>query len=360
MRTCNLVVVLLIGGLSSSLCAQQPTVLLASDQGLPDAPSLGAMSETPDRDPPPQEFTSTIAGTILDTNGTVISDARVELEGTVERVTQSGENGQFTFSNLPPGSFRLTVSAPGMEAYVSPEFTLGESDMHLLPKIVLPVASTSFEVRVSGDRNEVAEEEVHIAVEQRVLGVLPNFYSVYDWNAPPLGTREKYKLAIRDVTDPAMFIGDGVLAAIEQEFNDIPAYGQGLKGYAKRFGAAYANDSIDRVLSAAIFPSIFHQDPRFFYKDGGSTVSRGIYAVSATVMTRTDDGHHRPNYSRLLGSFASGALSNLYTPAANRGVSVTLINGMINLVGNAGNNLLREFVYKGLTTNVPNYANGKP
>jgi hypothetical protein len=232
--------------------------------------------------------------------------------------------------------------------------------MRLVSQVVLPMAATATEVRVSGDREELAEEQVHLALEQRVLGILPNFYSTYDWNAPPMESKQKFELAFRAVTDPMAFVGAGALASFQQGTNSYAGYGQGVKGYSKRFGAAYANDVSGRMLSSAVFPALFHQDPRYFYMGSGSFIHRASYAIAGAVICRGDNGRWQPNYSHVFGSFGAGALSNLYYPPGDRGVSLTLVNGLIEVAGHAGNNLLREFVLKGLTSKVPDYANGKP
>ena len=85
-----------------------------------------------------------------------------------------------------------------------------------------------------------------------------------------------------------------------------------------------------------------------------------MYAIEAAFVCRGDNGRSEPNYSHLLGSFAAGGISNLYYPAASRGVSLTLENGLIETAGHAGNNLVREFLLRRLTPKVPDSANGKP
>ena len=82
--------------------------------------------------------------------------------------------------------------------------------------------------------------------------------------------------------------------------------------------------------------------------------------MRSAFVCRGDNGRWQPNYSRVLGNFAAGGISNLYYPAASRGVSLTLVNGLVETAGNAGTNLIREFLLRGLTSKVPNYANGKP
>jgi len=84
----------------------------------------------------------------------------------------------------------------------------------------------------SGNPAELAEEQVHLAVEQRVLGVLPNFYSTYDWNAPPLDAPRKFELALHSVSDPVAFLGAGFVAGVEQANGSYRGYGGGMAGMA--------------------------------------------------------------------------------------------------------------------------------
>jgi hypothetical protein len=333
----------MLSGMAASLPAQQADSTVASNRELPDAPGSEGTTANP------VSKSSALAGTVVDSNGTVVAGARVALSGTAERAIVSGDNGEFFFSKLPPGSFRVTVTGAGMGTFVSPEIRLAAEQTRLVPDVVLPVAASMTEIRVSGDRNELAEEQVHIAVEQRVLGILPNFYSSYDWHAPPLGPKQKFELAFRAVTDPTTFLGSATVAGFEQATNSFPGYGLGAQGYAKRYGAAYADDFIGRMMGSAVFPSLFHQDPRYFYKGTGSIPSRALYAVRSALICRGDNGGWQPNYSHVLGSFTTGGISNLYYPAGSRGVSLTLLNGLIETAGNAGNNLVREFVLKRLT-----------
>jgi hypothetical protein len=107
-----------------------------------------------------------------------------------------------------------------------------------------------------------------------------------------------------------------------------------------------------------MFPSLFHQDPRYYYQGSGSFKSRFIHAVGSAFVTRSDSGRTVPNYSFLLGDMCSAALSNLYYPPANRGVSLVFNRAAVGLAGRVGGNLIREFLSKRLTTNVP--GDGKP
>ena len=322
---------------------------MVNESELPDAPGMEIL---PGDSSQHQVGSATIIGTVMDTNGAVVQEAPVvlsSLSGASTRTAHSGSNGEFTFTGLPPGVFRVTVTGPGWGTFVSPNIHLRAGDYYIVQHVVLPLSSSTT-VRVEANRDEIAQEQVRIAEQQRVLGVLPNFYSSYDWNAPPMGTRQKYHLALRSSFDPVTFLGAGTVAGIEQADGLFAGYGTGVQGYSKRFGAAYADDFLGRMLGEALFPSIFHQDPRYFYKGNGSIHSRAFYAVTSAVIARGDNGRREPNYSFMLGSLAAGGLSNLYYPSANRGAPLAVINGLVDIADEAGTNLLREFVFKRFTT----------
>jgi len=133
------------------------------------------------------------------------------------------------------------------------------------------------------------------------------------------------------------------VAGVQQYKNVFPAYGGGIEGYGKRYGAAFANHVSATLLGRAVYPSIFHQDPRYFYKGKGSVRARMLYAISAAVIARDDDGRWKPNYSLVLGSFSAAAISNLYYPGPDRGASLVVFNGLASTGAHAGSNLIREF-----------------
>jgi hypothetical protein len=226
--------------------------------------------------------------------------------------------------------------------------------------VVLPVATVTTDITVTGNTQELkqqlSEQQVQIAVEQRIWHVFPNFYSSYEWNAPPMEPKQKFQLAFRSMMDPMAFAGAAGIAGFEQYYGIFPGYGGGVAGYLKRYGAAYANDFSSRMLSSGIFATLFHQDPRYFYKGTGSFQSRAVYAISRAFITRDDSRRWRPNYSHVLGVFAAAGLSNLYYPKESRGLTLTLVNGAVETAGNAGTNIVREFILKGITS----HAGGKP
>ena len=310
-----------------------------------------------------QKSSGSIGGTVFDLNGGMVPEAKVTLvmEGSPgETIITSNAEGVFRFSNLPPGKYSVTISSPGLETLKLDEIDLHEGQSHQLPTIALPLLRTSSSVEVVVTQKELAVEQVKMAEKQRVLGIVPNFYSSYIWNAAPLPAKQKFDLALKSRTDPVSFVITGVVAGVEQARNRFPAYGQGAEGYAKRYGASYTTSAVGRFLGYAIFPSIFHQDPRYFYMGSGSTSTRAWYAMTRPFVTRGDNGRSQPNYSYILGSFAAGGISNLYHPAEDRGARLTVDNALLGIAASSVGNLVREFVLRKFTHSVPNYAQGKP
>ena len=353
----KLAFILLISAVSRFGHTQQPLASV-SGKGLPAAPDCSPLQPSAGAFP---EASSSISGIVLDANGGRISGASATLTCTrdAEEHTNSDGNGKFFFNGLPAGNFKLTITSPGMEPFVFPNIVLDVGERRELPQISMAIAAAITEVRVVLTHVEVAQEQVNAAEHQRVFGILPNFYSSYIWDAEPLDAKQKFDLAFHSITDPIEFVGTGIIAGAEQATDTFPGYGQGARGYAKRYGAAYADDVLGRMIGSAILPSLIHQDPRYFYKGSGSIHSRVFYAMSRALVTRRDDGQTEPNYSRLAGSFAAGGLANLYYPRADRGVGLTVADGLVSIAGHAVDNLIREFFLRSLTPNVPVYAMGK-
>ncbi len=297
--------------------------------------------------------TAEISGTVLDTNGDVIEGASVQLSepGSPETLRQlsSGAMGQFDFANLEPGTYVVTVSRKGMTTFVSKPIALRPVAAVIVPDVVLRVSAAATSVVVM-DEHTASIEQVEIAEQQRVFKVFPNFYSSFDWNAPPMLPKQKYRLALRSLVDPVTFLTTGAVAGAEQYRNVFPSFGSGWDGYAKRYGAFYATHASGALLTEAVFPSIFHADPRYFIMGKGSTKARAYHAIASTFVTRGDDGSRKVNFPEILGDFSAAALSNAYFPASERGGSLVLINGFGDLGGNMVGNLIREFVLNHLTT----------
>jgi hypothetical protein len=317
---------------------------------LPDAPTMQVATAQEARNPDPS--LGTITGRVVDQNENFVFSARVKLEGEghIEaREVESDKEGRFTFAGVPAGLFRLTISAVSFaDQEVSGILHPGEALE--LPQISLTIAAATTEVRVSVTNYELAEEQVKIEETQRVLGVIPNFYVTYQQDTLPLRPKQKFEIAWKTSVDPVSFAFAGGFAGVQQAENGFSGYGQGSKGYAKRFGASYADSFIGTMIGGAILPSMLKQDPRYFYKGTGSARSRILYAIANAVICKGDNGHWQPDYSGILGSLAAGGISNLYYPASSRnGAWLTFQNTFVGLGGSAAGNLFQEFLVRKLT-----------
>jgi hypothetical protein len=298
------------------------------------------------------QASGSIRGSVVDPSGSAVAGARVRLalEGQVlEPETVTGESGEFLFADVAPGKFKLAITAEGFAERVA-SGVLQPGDVYVMPQMALMIARATAEMRVTPTQVDVAEDQIKVEEKQRLLGVVPNFYVSYAQHAAPLTSKQKFELAWKATIDPVTFGVNGVIAGVQQAQDDFNGYGQGAAGYGRRYGASYANFLTGTYIGGAILPSLLKQDPRYFYKGTGSARSRVMYALANAVICKGDDGTWQANYSGIIGSLASGAISNLYYPAKDReGLSLTFENALINIGATAATNILQEFVFRKLT-----------
>lgn len=146
--------------------------------------------------------------------------------------------------------------------------------------------------------------------KDRLFFALPNFLSVQNGgNISPLTSRQKFAVVTRGAFDKVQLPWFGILSAISQAEDSEPALGQGWGSYGKRFATTAADGTIENFMVGAVFPSLLHQDPRFFQSENGSLLHRAGYAASRIFVTRTDSGHAQFNYSEIVGSAVSASIS---------------------------------------------------
>jgi hypothetical protein len=342
--------------------SQQSPAVPPSDsrQPTPSKTESPANAELPNT--PAQRLPGVISGTVVDQTGAAVAGAEVKLvrEGSPARTVSTAENGQFSHLNIEPGPFQLTITSPGF-AIGTFSGILHSGETYAVPRIALILATASTEMRVTPDTADVAQDEIKVEEQQRVFGVIPNFYVSYVANAAPLTTRQKFQLAWKTSIDPVSFAVNGIVAGVEQAQDDFGGYGQGAKGYAERYGAAYGNFVISTYIGSAILPSILKQDPRYFYKGAGSKRSRILNALAQSVICKGDNGHWQANYSGLIGGLAASGISNIYyAPRDRDGIGFTFENTLIGVGTTAVTNLLQEFVIRKVTQSRPGRQASKP
>jgi hypothetical protein len=297
----------------------------------------------------PLSQTGSIVGTAIDVNNAIIPAATAVVEGPAQgdrHVEVANDKGFFEFTALQPGTYHVTVSAKGFANWTSPAVGLNPGQAVILTGSILKVAEAKTTVIVSSA--QIAAEQVRIQEQQRFLGIIPNFYVVYEANAEPLTTKLKFHLAFKTVTDPITFLGTGVVAGIYQAA-DHPAFVQGMKGYGERYGSIYGDGVIDIMLGGAVLPSLLHQDPRYFYKGTGTKKSRILHAISYPFVCKGDNRHLQPNYSTIGGDLATAAIANTYYPAQNNGAAYVFENFLIGTGERVAASLAQEFIVARLT-----------
>jgi hypothetical protein len=306
-----------------------------------------------------REVRGNISGSVVDQTGAVVAGAMVTLIRADQSADQqvTGADGQFSFANVAPGPFQLTIIAAGL----APQTVVGvlqPGDHYVAEQIALRVAGTFTALRVEPPPVEIAETQIKNQEKQRVLAVVPNFYVSYVPDAVPLTPKQKFELAWRTVIDPMTFGISGVVAGVQQAEKQFSGYGQGAQGYGKRFGAAYGDIVTGTFIGSAILPSILKQDPRYFYKGTGSRRSRLLYAIANAVICKGDNHEWQPNYSNIAGSLAAGGISNFYYPkdAQNR-AGLVFENTAIKIGETAVLDVFQEFLIRKLT---PKSANRNP
>lgn len=182
-------------------------------------------------------------------------------------------------------------------------------------------------------------------IYNRILGIIPNFISTEDTpeTRKPLTPRQKYNLAFHQMFDYSAHLGIGFSAAIDQATEGKRSFGQGWEAYGQRFGAGEAGNISGSFLTTGFFPHIFKQDPRLFRRGTGSVLSRGWYAFTRVVVTRSDDGTPMFNYSHVLGSLVEDGISTTFHPGYPHSISHTFSGWGIELAQGGGFNILSEF-----------------
>ena len=303
---------------------------------------------------PPESGRGVISGTVLDVNDAIVPGAAVALKCETpcrEEATTAGDTGAFEFSNLSLGTpYEIAVTASGFKDWTSTPIVLtSERSVFFVTDVKIRISETAESVTIYASREEIATEQVHLEEQQRVLGVIPNFYVVYDSkNAVPLSRKLKFQMAMKVSTDPVTVAGTALFAGIQQA-GSTPNYREGAKGYAQRFGADAAGGFSDILIGGAVLPSLLHQDPRYFYQGTGTTSSRLRHALLSPFVCRGDNGRSQINVSSLGGDLASSALSETYYPDSNRGSRLVFGNFAIGTGERMISAVAQEFIVRRFT-----------
>ena len=301
----------------------------------------------------PAQTTAAVAvdGTVKDGAGLAVAGAIVTLEtaaGAEPRTTATDQAGAFHFGDVAAGSYNVTVAAGGFAVWTA-NVTAGVLNQAPVTA-ALQVAPMTSTIEVTPPPKELAAEQLKSEEKQRVLGVFPHFLVTYEPNAAPLTAGQKFHLGFKTLVDPVTLLGTGIDAGIQQAQNKYPEFGQGVEGYAKRFGARYTSHISGVMIHHVILQAVFHQDPRYFYKDTGSFRSRVWYSIWTAFVCKGDNGRWQPDYSDVIGGAAASQVSRLYYPYTSRPWLRLFHNVLEGFGGRAEDHLLEQFVVRRFTT----------
>ncbi len=179
--------------------------------------------------------------------------------------------------------------------------------------------------------------------DKRAFGVLPN-YRTAEGSAPftPITAKQKLMIATKDTIDGPSYMLAGLFSGLYQLENQNPSFGQGVKGYARRYGSAIADQDIGNYLTEGFMPVLLHEDPRFFRRGHGAFWTRVFVAARGVVIARTDHGNLTFNFSEFLGNGMTAAVGNAYYPD-EIGFTPTMGRMFTQIGTDAFSNVLKEF-----------------
>ena len=179
---------------------------------------------------------------------------------------------------------------------------------------------------------------------KRILAILPNFRSVStDERLPPMTVKEKFLTATDDSFDYSSIFVPAALAGFSMARNSTPEFGQGAVGYGRYLWHSAVDQTSENYMVEFIFPSITHEDNRYYTLGRGGFFRRTGYALSRAVVTRSDSGRDTFNISEVVGAGASSGLSSLYYPTRERSFGNTGSEWAIDIGIDAASFMVKEF-----------------
>jgi hypothetical protein len=253
--------------------------------------------------------------------------------------------GLLTLSILSFTAFCASQSAPQSQtsdpAQSAPVPTDSSSKQD---KPVEPPSAPSKPQDTSGPVQKNAQQDTKKSKDDRMFYVMPNYLTVDSQSqVKPISWKEKFAISAKGSFDPYEFTVVGIVAGIRQAENSSPAFGQGAEGYAKRYGAAFADQVDGNIMVGGVYPTILKVDPRYFQLGRGTFSHRFGYAISRIFVARTDSGRHIFNVPEFAGNATAIAISNFYYPAADRSFSSSFSDWGTQMGIDAFGNELKEF-----------------
>jgi hypothetical protein len=173
---------------------------------------------------------------------------------------------------------------------------------------------------------------------------MPNFRAVSAGAIPPPPTPKKaFEIATKQSFDYSSFVFVGITSLLAEGTDAHPPLGKGLPGFGRYYWRGLLDKTDGNYLVVFVFPTILHEDERYYAMGSGPFLKRGIYAASRILITPDYHGHNTFNASEIFGKAMSQAISASYYPASSRTAGALAVKFGWAMGRDVLTNVFREF-----------------
>jgi hypothetical protein len=161
----------------------------------------------------------------------------------------------------------------------------------------------------------------------------------------PLGASGKFRLAVKNFSDPLNIAGTALDSAISTATSSSKsAFGTGWPGFGRRFGMSMSDEALSEFFSTYLVSTLAHQDPHYHRDPGSSAGKRIAYALSRVVVTRSDSGKPMFNFAEFAGTAAASLVESSYHFERDESPGAVSSRIFVSIGSDAAWNLMNEFL----------------
>lgn len=178
---------------------------------------------------------------------------------------------------------------------------------------------------------------------KRILGVMPNYRAVSAGTLPPPPKpAEAFKIATQNSFDYSALVFVGITSLIAEGENTHPTLGKGVPGFWGYSWRGFVDKTDGNYMVDWVFPTITHEDERYYAKGVGNPWKRSVYAATRILITPNYQGNNTFNASEIVGRGVSQAISLTYYPSSTQTLSGFSSKYAYALARDAATNVFRE------------------
>jgi hypothetical protein len=179
---------------------------------------------------------------------------------------------------------------------------------------------------------------------KRILGIMPNYRAVSAGAiAPPPTPKQAFKIATLNSFDYSSFVFVSVTSAFAEWSDAHPKLGEGMPGFGRYYWRGLVDKTDGNYMVIFAFPTVLHEDERYYAMGEGKFLKRGIYAATRILITPNYDGKNTLNASEIFGRAAAQGVSLSYYPSSDRTAGALAVKYGWAMGRDALTNVFREF-----------------